>query len=276
MKKLIVFFITTLTLQGLQAQYYYSDIVANTEASLNYQLLKKHNLTKVTVSALEADGTAAEGFFLEQDLQAATLTTRSQSAFSEASILQSRFDAKARLEYTYDSSVASNNKINYHYDAAGRLLRIETQSMQDGQQQYVIGEVRQYSYTDDSNIPNEMLRVAGKDTLYVRFTRDANGKPATETWYKDGRKTETWYYYYDEANRISDIVRFSDAAGRMLPDYLFGYNAQGQVTSKVAVQPGTGVFRVWQYFYDARGLKIEETVMNKQRQPEGKLVYTYR
>lgn len=276
MKKLLVFFITTLPLHGLQAQYYYSDIVANAEASLNYQLLKKHGISKVTVSALEADGTAAEGFFLEQDLQGATLTTRSRSAFSDASILQSRFDAQARLQYTYDSSVASNNKIQYTYDEAGRLLRIETQSMQDGQQQYIIGEVRQYVYRGTGTVPVEMQRIAGKDTLYVRFNADANGLPATETWYKDGRKTEAWYYYYDEAGRISDIVRFSDAAGRMLPDYLFGYNAQGQVTSKVAVQPGTGVFRVWQYYYDARGLKTEETVMNKQRKPEGKLVYTYR
>ena len=88
-------------------------------------------------------------------------------------------------------------------------------------------------------------------------------------------KMETWFYYYDEGNRLTDIVRYNAAAKKMLPDYLFGYDGQSNLSSKVTVQPGTGQFRIWQYKYNEGGLKTEETVLNRQRQPEGRLVYFY-
>ena len=42
-----------------------------------------------------------------------------------------------------------------------------------------------------------------------------------------GEKT---YYYYDGKNRLTDIVRFNTKARRLLPDYMFEYTENNQVS----------------------------------------------
>ncbi len=277
MKKLLVIVYVCFFLSPLSAQYYFNDIVSSINNQQNFALLLQHNIKKVTVQALENDNTASTDFFLTQTVNPAakSLTTMSKSSFSDASILITKFDAQSRIVSVLDSADGGATNIQYSYNEAGKLYQMQSSSMQAAQAKNVVNEVRTYVYNSDGQ-PTTLYRVTGgRDTMIVHFILSDNGLPGEEQWIKANQKIETWYYYYDEDKRLTDIVRYNEAAKQMLPDYLFGYDENDRMTSKVAVQPVTSSYRIWQYRYDARGLKTQETVLNKQRQPEGKLIYTY-
>jgi YD repeat-containing protein len=259
------------------AQYYYSDILSSVDIQSNFSGLTKHKIKKVTVSAYDANNEKIEEFILYQDVKADKnqLTTYSKSNLSDASILETFYNDKHFPIQLIDSSEGASTRTYYGYDGLGRLIQLESNSIQQEQAENRVTEKRIYFY-DNGSMPDSMHRIKGnRDTMRVLFLATENGLPGEEQWFKDGKKIETWFYYYDENNRLTDIVRYNMAAKKMLPDYLFGYDDQGNLSSKITVQPGTGAFRIWQYQYDVRGLKKEEQVKNRERQTEGKLVYTY-
>ncbi len=277
MKKLFIISLLFISCPFLHAQYYFNDIVSLKNNESYFEKLMANNIRVVTVKAYETDNSEATDFFLKQEINPVkrTLTTFSKSSFSDASILETTFDAQGRIEQVFDSSQGGSSYINYRYNTKNQLVEMQSRAIEIAQKQNVVNERREYIY-NEKGIPVKMLRInAGKDTMVVEFIPSENQLPGEEQWWKNGMNVETWYYYYDEAKHLTDIVRFNPVVKQMLPDYLFGYDESGDLTSKVAVQPVTGSFRIWQYQYDERGLKTKETVLNKQRQPEGKLLYTY-
>jgi YD repeat-containing protein len=271
---IIIFFLFYLP---AKAQYFYNDIVVTHENRVHFENLLKSKVKKVNVKAFQNDGEEIDDFILRQeiDLKGGTITTYSKTTFTDASILKTTFNNKKMPALVLDSAEGASTTTRYTYDADGRLISMESSSVQSEQMENLVTEIRQYFY-NDKGMPEKMIRIkGGSDTMMVIFTPAENGLPGEETWFKAGEKIETWFYYYDENNRLTDIVRFNAAAKKMLPDYLFGYDEQNNLTSKVTVQPGTGQFRIWQYKYNAGGLKTEETVLNRQRQQEGRLVYFY-
>jgi len=260
-----------------KAQYYYNDIIVTRENTIHFENLVKSKVKKVTVKAYQNDGEEIDDFILRQeiDLKSGTITTYSKTTFSDASILKTTFNSQRMPALVLDSAEGASTTTRYVYDGSGHILTMESSAVQSEQKENLVTETRHYAY-NEKGMPEKMLRIkGGTDTMTVIFTSAENGLPGEEAWYKEGQKIETWFYYYDEGNRLSDIVRYNAEAKKMLPDYLFGYDEQGHLSSKVTVQPGTGQFRIWQYRYNAGGLKTEETVLNRQRQPEGRLVYMY-
>ncbi len=260
-----------------KAQYFYNDILVTTQNKVQFENLLKSNIKKVTVKAYQNDGAEIDDFLLlqEVDRQAGVLTTYSKTNFSDASILKTTFNRMGMPVLVFDSTEGGSTTTRYTFDQAGRIITMESSAIQPEQKENFVSETRQYTY-NEKGMPDRMMRInSGGDTMTVIFIPAENGLPGEETWYKAGEKIETWFYYYDENNRLTDIVRYNAAAKKMLPDYLFGYDDRGNLTSKVTVQPGTGQFRIWQYTYNAGGLKTGETVLNRQRQPEGRLVYFY-
>jgi hypothetical protein len=272
---LIIFFF--LLYLPAKAQYFYNDIIVTKENKVHFENLVKSKVKKVTVKAYQNDGEEIEDFILRQDIDTknGTITTYSKTTFSDASILKTTFNNKRMPALVLDSAEGASTTTHYIYDEDGRIFSMESSSVQSEQNENLVTEVRKYFY-NSKGMPEKMLRIKGStDTMTVIFTPAENGLPGEEAWFKAGEKMETWFYYYDEGNRLTDIVRYNAAAKKMLPDYLFGYDGQSNLSSKVTVQPGTGQFRIWQYKYNEGGLKTEETVLNRQRQPEGRLVYFY-
>jgi hypothetical protein len=259
------------------AQYFHTDILSSLDIQSNFLGLSKNKIKKVTVQAYDANNEMIEDFILYQDVKAdkKQLTTYSKSNLSDASILETFYNDNHFPIQLFDSSEGASTRTSFRYDRAGRLIELESNSVQMEQAENQVTEKRIYFY-GNVPMPDSMYRIKGnRDTMRVLFLTSENGLPGEEQWFKDGKKIETWFYYYDENNRLTDIVRYNQAAKKMLPDYLFGYDANGNLSSKITVQPGTGAFRIWQYQYDGRGLKKEEQVKNKERQTEGRLVYTY-
>lgn len=272
------FYLLLLSLSvNASAQYYYNDIFIAQDNQKTFSKLARYKISNITIKALDPDGSEAINFYLNQkvDLTEKKITTFSKSVFSDASILETRFNKAFQPVSVLDSSDGASTRTLYVYDDAGLLQTMQSTSVQIEQKENVANELRRYRY-NEKGIPVEMIRTKdGRDTISVTFVASENGLPGEENWYKDGKKIETWYYYYDEQNNLTDIVRYNAAAGKMLPDYMFGYDASGNMTSKVTVQPVTGAFRIWQYTYNTRGLKTQEIALNKDRKEEGKLVYNY-
>jgi antitoxin component YwqK of YwqJK toxin-antitoxin module len=102
-----------------------------------------------------------------------------------------------------------------------------------------------------------------------------DGKLVEEKTMKNGREIATLYYYYNDRNQMTDIVRFNDRAGRLLPDYMFEYGDNGQVIQKVTVPANSSDYLIWRYKYDARGIRSNEALFDKYRQLLARIDYTY-
>jgi hypothetical protein len=89
-----------------------------------------------------------------------------------------------------------------------------------------------------------------------------------------GEKT---YYYYDGKNRLTDIVRFNTKARRLLPDYMFEYTENNQVSQKITTLSMMDLgYLIWRYVYNDKGLKTKEASFNKDKAMTGKIEYSYR
>ncbi len=277
MRSSIIFLYLILSAFFCSAQYYYNDIISTEANRKNFSILQKEKIKKVAVKAYDSGDEIIDDFVLYQEIDAGkrTLTTFSKTNLTDASILETRYNPKGFPESSLDSSEGASTRTSYLYDEKDLLISMQSISIQSEQKENVVTEKRRYSY-NAQGMPEKMVRTKGeKDSMTVIFIPAENGFPGEEQWFKSGQKVETWFYYYDAQNRLTDIVRFNEAARQMLPDYLFSYDDRGNLANKITVSPGTSNFRIWQYKYSIEGLKIQETVLNRDRKPEGKLVYEY-
>jgi antitoxin component YwqK of YwqJK toxin-antitoxin module len=259
-----------------RAQYYYYDVLQSEKTADLFRKMKKAGVKKVVADALNNDGSPVENFTLLQELdsRANTLTTLAGSDYNLNSRLVSEYDVNDRIIRSTDVSGSLTSITHYRYGSAGQLISIEISST-DTVQKFSITESHFYNYLPN-NQPDFMWRIKnGSDTMRIQFLPDENGMPGAEQWWKGEKKTETWFYYYNNRKQLTDIARFNARANRVLPDLLFTYDDQGSLAAQTTVQSGTTSYRIWRYTYDNRGLKTKEEVMNKNQEFEGRIVYRY-
>ncbi|MEI9809914.1 MAG: hypothetical protein WDO16_19730 [Bacteroidota bacterium] len=134
--------------------------------------------------------------------------------------------------------------------------------------------------------PEKMLRILnGKDSTEYRFTPDEKGNTGDETMYrKVGKEDPIYYvyenqrvyYYYDDQNRISDIVRYNKKAKELLPDVMFEYDENNRVIQRITtVSSNSHDYFIWKYVFNDKGLKTREALFNKFKELKGRIEYTY-
>lgn len=259
-----------------QCQYYQKDLLGTRQTMEQIKQYKAAKVRKVILESFEATGQPVEQFLCFQEISPTynIMKTFSQTLQTMQSVLVSQFNAKGQLIRSADSSNSTLNVSTYTYDAEGRLTVVENVSQAYA---YKTKEVvrHQYSY-DSAAVPNTMLRIKnGTDTTLVQFIVDEKGNVAEEIITGKGKPTQNWYYYYDEQNRLTDVVRYNERARRLLPDYIYEYNEQSLLTQMISVQSGTSDYVTWRYQYDAKGLKIKESCFSKQKQLMGYVTYRY-
>jgi hypothetical protein len=278
MHKPVLLLITCFLFKTSFAQYFFQDIVTAGSTSNNYQLLKKNKVKKVTVSSIEPDGSETENFGIVQMLDASKgmLTTITNSGMTGTSTLVTNFNSNNLPEKITDSSTNTVNTVTYTYDNAGRLVLLSSNSHEpEDTNHYTMREDHRFMYDANGNLV-KMLKIQNDyDTTMVVFVPAENGLPGEEKWYKKNRNIENWYYYYDDKKQLTDIVRYHPTAKKMLPDYVFEYNPDGQLSQQTVVQTGTNFYRLWLYDYDDKGLKKSETIFNKGKEQEGRILYAY-
>jgi len=114
----------------------------------------------------------------------------------------------------------------------------------------------------------------GKDTMMVAFVLDEKGNVAEEQWKRNNKTMETFYYYYNEKNALTDVVKYNSLAKKLLPDFVFEYDDNGRVIKTIQTTKA-GNYLIWLTTYLPNGLKQAEECFNKQKQFSGKVVYQY-
>lgn len=274
--KIVFAALTLLLATSAQAQFFYQDIIAAGQSKGQFLLMKKLGIRRVEAKSLDPDGSPTPNFILFQKLDPYKneLATYSKSDYTGTSVLTTRFNPKGQVLQVVDSSSTIVNRSTYAYLPDGKLKEVEITAF-DNNQNFTLRETHYFNYSDSGQLQSVLRVKNGTDTSKAVFIAAENGLPGEEQWWKGDRKVETWYYYYDEQNRLTDIVRYNARVKQMLPDYVFEYQQDGKISKQTTVHASTGLYRIWTYEYDTRGLKTKETVLNKYKQPEGSITYQY-
>jgi hypothetical protein len=255
------------------AQYFYKDIVSNNQLAADMKAYKENKIRKVTLKSFEDNGVESEGFFCEKKIsrnyKKSELFTRADIA--PASLFTSTFDDNGKLISTNDSSSFSVTEIRYSYDDKQRISSIVSTVRAIEEFENSFTEEHLYSY--ENNMPKKMVRVKnGKDSTDILFTTDENGNITLEKDTKNGTK---FYYYYDNLNRLTDIVQANEFIKNLKPDYIFEYNNAGQVIQMTAVEEGSSNYFIWKYNYE-NGLRLRERCFTNERRLMGRIEYEYK
>ena len=259
------------------SQYYYKDIVAAADITRQMKTYIANNVKKVTATGITPEGTPARDFDETHEVLAngtiLKITTRNNQVISS---LRHIFNAAGQLVSTVDSAAGVRSVSTYTYDGNGKITSISNSATDaDSSGDFSQTEVHVYSYKDGK--PDKMWRtINGRDSLEVRFVADEAGNVIEERNFKTRVSSDPTYYYYDDKNRLTDIVRFNYKANRLLPDFLFEYDENDRVIQKITTTSGFNLgYLIWRYLYNEKGLKTKEALFNKEKQLQGRIDYTY-
>jgi hypothetical protein len=239
------------------------------------KLYQQHKVNRVVLNSYDADGTKSDAFFVEQTFSPATNTLRTitRSGVTLESVLTTYLNDKGQVAKTVDSSADLVNTSIYTYNNEGLLIDVQQSSI-DSSNAFSQFEEHQWQY--ENGKVSRLLRIKNKkDTTLVQFKLDDSGNIAEEQSTHNGVASEPVYYYYDDKNRLTDIVRYNNKAHKLLPEYMFEYSNSNQVIQKITVPSNNSDYLIWRFQYDNKGLKIKEAVYNKQKQLNGKIEYIY-
>lgn len=265
-------------LSGLQAmsQYYYNDLIGSKDLSARMQALVNGKVRTVTASGIDARGARNADFNEWQEVNAAALSWRISTRNGMNVAKQTyRFNSSWQLLSIADTSGTIRSLTTYTYDAGQRITRIET-TVNDSLQDFSETETHVWEYNAQGQ-PQRIWRILNqKDTTEYRLTTDEQGRVADEQLYRRNTGFDPIYYYYDDNNRITDIVRYDKQLKKLLPDFMFEYDDNDRVIQKIAtLSTKTRDYIIWRFAYDSKGLKNKEALFNKQKELTGRIEYNY-
>ena len=275
MKELIgLFSFVTFALTAL-GQYYYKDIIVSKETTEKWKDYKESNVKSINISSFEGNGQPTEGFIGKISIAGdfSQISTYTRSDENQASTLIAKYNAQGLLINTVDTSDRFESITQYIYDDQGHVTSIMNSSLETDNQ---VKESEEHIWKYDQNgIPQVMLKVKeNRDTAYVRFIADGKGNITEEREVHNQDSLPAIYYYYDDQNRLTDVVRYNERAKRLLPDYIFDYGNKSRITSMLVVPEGND-YQKWIYEYNDRGLKDRETCYGKGKELLGRIEYEY-
>lgn len=264
-----------------QGQYYYNDIIGTRETTRQMKSYTENKVRTVTASGVDQRGIKATDFSEYHEVRENGRSLRSVSVTNlNKTNIYSRFDEQGRLISMSDSSSSIISQTTYEYDEQGRLSLV-TNTIKDSANDFNQVETHRWIYTA-SGQPEKMWRITRSsdnnlpDTLEVRFTLDEDGNVGEERTFKRNIETGFLYYYYDDKDRLLDIVRYNKRANRLIPDIQFEYDEQDRVIQKITTTSSLNLgYLIWRYIYDANGLKTKEALFNRDKQLTGRIDYSY-
>jgi len=279
-KKIILGGLFLLAIAGhSQAQYYYQDIYNTRQTADNMALLKEHNVRVQVVLSLDASMETDNDFKCQRVLTPNYRQMRSitQSRATGLSIMTSTFSNNGRLMKTTDSTESSISTIQYRYDTAGRLVDIQSLSVSQapGGGKVRITDNRTYIYDTEGRLTSMIHKKSLGDSTTVLFKTDEQGRVTEEQEYGKTIRSTRIYYNYDSQGRLTDVLRYHPVKKRMLPDYMFEYDAQQRLAQMTTVNAETADYTIWKYMYDKAGLPDREECYGKGKELLGMIKYKY-
>jgi YD repeat-containing protein len=266
----------------LRAQYYYNDIIGTQETNRQMQTYLANKVKTVTATGYTPQGSKATDFAEVQEIMDNGKTLKiSRNTELTHSSFYNRFDAQTRLISIIDTSFGIQNTTSYEYDAAGRIIAIQN-TVKDPATDINMVELHRWLYTKEGKVEKMWRTINGADSLEIRFTGDENGNPGEERTFRSGYETDMLYYYFDEKNRITDIVRYNKKAKKLLPDLIISYDDDNRIIQRITSTPGDNLrsttwvgYIIWRYIYNGQGLKTKEALFNNEQELTGKIEYSY-
>ncbi len=267
---------------ALQAQYYYNDIIRTLETNRQMQTYLANKVKMLTATSYTAQGSKTSDFAEVQEITENGKTLKifkhSGSTFSS---YNNRFDAQNRLISTNDTTLGIQNITTFEYDSAGRVIVVQN-TVNDKATEFNQVELHRWIYTNDGKVEKMWRSINGTDSLEIRFIPDENGNPGEERSFRKGYEIDILYYYFDDRNRITDIVRYNKKVKKLLPDVIISYDDDGRIIQRITSTPGDNLrqttwvgYIIWRYIYNEQGLKTKEALFNNEQQLTGKIEYSY-
>ena len=258
------------------SQYYYNDIIANNQTNSLYQLLKTNKIANIKAVTVDDQDKQIEGFSVNQEFTPdyRKLSTHSSISDKDANTFTAIY-SNNRILRTSTISTGIETKTEYFYDEGGRLQKIISSSTDTAFKTHA-SEMHLWLYNKNGK-PENMIKIKNNtDTIKIELINDENGNTIEERWKKNGLTLETYYYYYNDKNLLTDIVRFNKRVQQLLPDFIFEYDDERRIKQMTQVPAANSNYITWKYHYSDKGLKTEDICENKQKQLIGKVIYSYR
>lgn len=257
------------------AQFYYTDIVLTSRNTEQLNLYKTNGVKQIKLLSYEASGEASEDFACQVMLDAryTKVITNTQSPAGGNSWLTVYYLPDGKIARSIDSSSGNVNTYTYTYNENGKVSVLNSVSAtvkgKDLQK-----ETHVWVYNNNYQ-PQKMLWIKnGIDTSIVALKTDEAGNVTEEEIFYKGISKGAVYYYYDNNNRITDIVRYNERLKKLMPDNVFEYNDQGFLSQMLSIQNGAD-YLIWKYEYNDQKLKTRELCYNKQKKLVGRIEYQY-
>lgn len=277
-------FITLLFVAGIaHCQHYYNDIKGTQALSDRMKDYITNKVRTVTATGYDENRQATrdfnEWYYVQPETFAFRVVTRNGQEITRQKY---QFDANYRLLSVTDTIPGVNILTTYTYDNENRVISVKTVTNDSMSKFNETGEHR-WIY-NAAGKPEKMWRILhGKDSIEYRFTLDEQGNVADEKMYRWGGVAEILYYYYDENNRLTDIVRYEPSVAKLFPDNTFEYDENNRVIQKTSMLSVVWLeYLIWRYQYNDQGLKIIEALFENKKdaetgryQPKGMIRYTY-
>ncbi|MBO9204875.1 MULTISPECIES: hypothetical protein [Niastella] len=255
------------------SQHYYNDLIMTNEIVKKRAVFQANKIRSVKMTSFDGNNQPIEGFGGSQAVSATSITTETSTSLSGKDEITHYFNEKGLLTQSIDTTDGNKVIIQYTYDANNLITGITNMSFSPGG--YSTREQHLYFY-NKAGKPEKMLKIKNStDTTVVTFKLDEKENVGEERSVHAGTEQPVVYYYYDDKNRLTDVVRFNNRAKRLLPDYIFEYNDAGWVTMMLVTTAGGADYQKWYYKYDARGLKQKDECFAKSKMLIGKIEYSY-
>jgi hypothetical protein len=257
------------------SQYYYTDLVDARLINDRMKNLIAQKVKLITATGYDAAGAKTSDFSERQEVdgekKSINITSRNGQQVNRQYY---QFDNDYRLTSVTDSSDGIKTVTSYAYDN-GNITSIKT-AVKDSLQDFIETIEHQYQYNTVGK-PERLLRILnGKDSSEYRFTLEEHKNVADEQLFRRGVGYDRVYYYYDDKNRLTDVVRYNKKAQKLLPTMMFEYDDTGRIIQKLTVVSADNPdYLIWRYLYDAKGLKTKEALFNKNKELTGRIEYTY-
>lgn len=257
------------------SQYYFNDIVAPQQASHQHRALVANKVQQVTATSYESNNTVSEDFYLTQTISQGGNRIETLSGNRSIRNFTVNYYQNNKVIKSEDSASNVLTITNYDYNSDG-LPTIITITSADTFMNSRSEEKHIWLYDTEAK-PLKMFKVKdGKDTTFITFIKDEAGNIAAEKWLRKNRIVETYYYYYNPAGKLTDIVRFNNKAQRLLPDFIYAYDDKGRVKRMTQMPANSSDYLIWDYSYEPNGLKQSETIVNKNGTVLGRIIFSYR
>jgi len=267
---------------SVSAQYYYQDIVNTSRTEAYMSLLKENKITLQLVQSLDANQDTDNDFRCQREItpnyrQIRSVTVSRATGYS---VMTSYFSNKGKLTKTVDSTRNVITTVIYMRntnDSSGKIREVYLTSLEP-KNKYKFTETRRYQY-DTLGRLSKMIHFKGdrvEDSTIVTFTLDSLGLVSEEIESGKGASGRRIYYKYNDQGLLTDIFRYSPTRKKMLPDYIFDYDAQNRIGAMTTVNGETADYTIWRYTYNEQGLPMQEECYGKKKELLGTVRYKYR